>query len=344
MDVKMNVPAIEKLIDYAASGIGSVIGPILASWMARREADTIRIAAQAEADVQIIQAQSKADTLQIIAKAQSDARAMLVPPGATVEGELDIAQTAKLRVQFQEEKRERNIRNVLSQAAAELSDESVPDNSTDHDWTARFFNDVQDVSSEQMQSLWAKVLAGEIRRPQSTSIKTLSILKNLDQATAKLFRLLCSISVTIGPDSTPITEARVPSLGGNPSSNCLQQYGLDFGRLNVLNEHGLIISNYNSWCDYKTSIGYRASSFLVRIPFGFQGRFWVLVPTVERNYDQEFRLSGVALTRSGMELLSIVGFFPVDEFVRDLSSFFEAKNLRMTEVNSPQPSVVTNTQ
>ena len=38
MDINLKVPAIEKLLDYAASGIGSVAGLMLASWKARQEA------------------------------------------------------------------------------------------------------------------------------------------------------------------------------------------------------------------------------------------------------------------------------------------------------------------
>ena len=44
-------------------------------------------------------------------------------------------------------------------------------------------------------------------------------------------------------------DARVPSLGGNAAQNSLEAYGLGFGNLNVLNEHGLIIADYNSWFD-----------------------------------------------------------------------------------------------
>ena len=67
-------------------------------------------------------------------------------------------------------------------------------------------NDIQDVSSEKFQLLWAKVLAGEVERPGSTSIRTLSILKNIDQATADLFRKFYSACVVLKDD------ARVPSL------------------------------------------------------------------------------------------------------------------------------------
>ena len=154
-------------------------------------------------------------------------------------------------IEFQGRKRLANTRSVVEDAADELGDKEVSNHEPDHDWTARFFNDIQDVSSEEMQSLWAKVLAGEVEKPGSTSIQTLSILKNLDQATARLFGKLCSICISLRLDGNQFIDARVPSLGGNAGSNALQEYGLDFGNLNVLNEHGLVISDYNSWVDYR---------------------------------------------------------------------------------------------
>ena len=37
INLNLNVPAIEKLIDYSASGIGSVAGSMLAPWKASRD-------------------------------------------------------------------------------------------------------------------------------------------------------------------------------------------------------------------------------------------------------------------------------------------------------------------
>ena len=34
MDISLRVPGFEKLVDYAASGIGSIAGPMLAPWKA----------------------------------------------------------------------------------------------------------------------------------------------------------------------------------------------------------------------------------------------------------------------------------------------------------------------
>ncbi len=342
MDVNLKIRAIEKLLDYTASGIGSVAGSMLAPWKARRQAEAKLINAKGEVEAQKVLAEGQATTMHMIANAQADARSILVSADSTVQGQLDFGQSVTQRIQFQEEKRQRNIRAVVRQAALQLGDKDVADSETDHDWTARFFSEIQDISSDEMQSLWAKVIAGEVERPGSTSIKTLSILRNLDRATAALFRTLCSACVSLRPAGNMIVDARIPSLGGNAATNALQKYGLGFGNLNVLNEHGLIISDYNSWRDYSESIGIflpKPHPGIVRIPFSFQGRYWVLVPTTQRNLDKEFKLSGVALTRSGTELSRIVDLEPMNEYVQALTKFFQEKHLQMTQVASCQPLV-----
>ena len=160
----------------------------------------------------------------------------------------------------------------------------VQDHQVDHDWTARFFSDVQDVSSEQFQDLWAKVLAGEVERPRSTSIKTLGILRNLDKENADLFRRPCSVCVSTTPDGIKSWDARVPTLGNELQGNSLRAYGIDYDSLNVVNEHGLIISNFNSWYDIKASIrsaSVRGRVRSVHIPFCFQGSYWILISTTQ---------------------------------------------------------------
>ena len=339
MEVPIKVPAIEKLLDYTASGIGSVAGSMFAAWRARREAAAKEITARGEAQVERIRAESRASTMHIIANAQSDARAILVSSESAIQGELDITDTVTQRIRFQEEKRQRNIGAIIEQAALELGDSEVTDSDPDHDWTARFFNDAPDVSSEQMQSLWAKILAGEVKRPGSTSIKTLNILRNLDHTTARLFAMLCSACITVTLDGNEVLDARVASLGGDAAQNALRKYGLSFGYLNVLNEHGLIISDFNSWRDYQTSIGVVTGSTPVSplIPVGFQNRYWVLRSTAQRDPGKEYRLSGVALTQSGRELSRVVELEPMEEYAQALIDFFRKSNLQMTEVDTWAP-------
>ena len=325
MNLTARVRAIEKLPDYAASGIGSIAGSMLSPWQARQEAKTKRITAKSDADI-----------LQILAQAHAEAREMLVSDDVHIIGDLEIANTINQRIEFQERKRQANISSVVEQTARELGDKSAPDNEPDHDWTARFFNEVQDVSSEEMRSLWVRVLAGEIERSGSTSIRTLSVLKNLDQRTANLFGRLCSACVFLTPPDgqNAIIDARVPSLGKSAGQNSLRPYGLGFTELNCLNEHGLIISDYNSWQDYALAFAIEGKNQRppVHLPFTFQDKRWALVPTEQRRQNKEMKLSGVALTGAGRELSRVVESMPLPEYAQALKDYFLREHLQMIQV------------
>ena len=337
MDINVNVRAIEKLVDYTASGIGSTASFFFSRMVAQRDSEARLIAAEGEARAKMALAESQANTMRIIAKAQADARSTLIPPEAVVGGEVTFGALVDQRIQFQEQKRQSNIESVVQQAALELGDKEVQDHQVDHDWTARFFSDVQDVSSEQMQALWAKILADEVTRPGSTSIRTLSILRNLNQDVAGLFAKFCCICVFLGNDDLQLFDARVPILGDYREGNALRDYGIDYGSLNLLNEHGLIVSEYNSWLDYNMCItawpSERKEGMWV-IPFNFQGKYWLLKPMTKRLAGQEFRLNGVALSTSGQELSTVVELSPDGAFANDLKQFFSTRQLQMVQVDT----------
>ena len=177
VELVLKIPAIEKLLDYAASGIGATAGPLLLPWRAYMEGHAQRISAQASTGA-----------LPIIAQAQADARQYVVAPDADVQGAVEITRDDLFqRIEFQEKKRLANIRSVVEGAAEELGDMEVPDHEPDHDWAARFFDCVQDVSSKDMQGLWSKLLSGEVKGPGRTSLHTLSILRDMSQNEAEIF-------------------------------------------------------------------------------------------------------------------------------------------------------------
>ena len=328
------VPALTKLLEYAASGIGSVAGSMLAPWQARQKAKALTI-----------QAQGQADALLIVAQAQAKARLILGSSATEIQGELDIQQTITQRLQFQEEKRQRNIQDVVLQVAENLQGKEVPDEEPDHDWVGRFFGDVQDVSSAEIKTLYSKVLAGQIERPGSFSLLALNILKNMDVATAHLFRTLCSACISLRPDGKTFMDIRVPVLNGHAGNNALAQYGLPFNRLNVLNEHGLIISDYNSQCDYQLCIGISPPGLEPRLhiqaSFEFQGQFWVLKPINGRETGTEFKVHGVQLTQAGRELSKVVDIEPMEGFARDLKAAFATRNLQMVQTANGSPKEAT---
>ena len=175
--INLKVPALEKLLDYAASGIGAVATPLLAPYVARQHARA-----------KLIEAKTEADSLRLIADAQADARRALLASNDGAGGTLEITQAQiTQRLEFQEHKRHRNIASAVREAATELEGETVADHEPDHDWTARFFEYVQDISSEGVRSIWSRILAGEVRSPGGVSMHTLSILRNLSSREANLF-------------------------------------------------------------------------------------------------------------------------------------------------------------
>ena len=177
VDVNLKVPALEMLVKYGASGIGALVGPMLATWKAHKNAEA-----------RLIETQAEADSLRIISNAQVDARRSLVAPEGAGLGMLEIGLGGiQQRIEFQEKKRQANIVSVIRDAAEELRDKDVPEHEPDPDWTARFFEHAQDVSSEDMRKIWSKILAGEVEFPGRTSLRTLSILKDMTKSQSNAF-------------------------------------------------------------------------------------------------------------------------------------------------------------
>lgn len=256
---------------------------------------------------------------------------------SAVKGEIELGEGVRQRLEYQEHKRQANIISVAGRATQLLADEIVPAAEPDHDWTARFFREAQDVSSEEMQVLWSRVLAGQVREPGTTSMRTLGVLKDLDVSTARLFSRFCSAAVYLKDSNGQIFDARVPSLGGSAAQNSIAKFGLGFGQLNRLNEHGLIISDYNSYFDYLVLNDLHKSSELELL---HQGISWDWVPAENNVQEQLVKLHGVAMTVSGSELSRVVTPLPFAEYTKALKAFlqtgFGIKMRRIEEVDSQQ--------
>jgi hypothetical protein len=213
--------------------------------------------------------------------------------------------------------------------SASMSNEATEVPAINEDWLNNFEKEASQKSTEEMQFLFGKILAGEIERPSSFSIKTVKLMGGLDSNVAILFRQLCSLCVSIKVGNMFI-DARVASLGREAGANSLQNYGLQFGNLNILHEYGLIIPDYNSYYDYQACIANKNNQ--IATAFSYQNRDYGLRSSVERVNSEEFRLSGVMLSRSGIELLSIIDIEPSQEYTTALTEYFTGHNLEMIEI------------
>ena len=235
-----------------------------------------------------------------------------------------------------------NLDMIAAQAMEQLkhSENSNKSESTeteiDDDWLHNFDIEARKKSTEDMQRYFARILCGEIQKPCSFSIKSVKILGDMDNRSAESFAKFCSMCVSLKDMKGEVTDARILSLGGNAANNVLAEFGLTFAQLNYLNEHGLIISDYNSWSDYQPCIGRNVqisegSRLQIQLPFTYQGKAWLLTPTSEKSQTSEWKLHGVSLTGVGVELMKIVDIVSMDDYTQKLTAFFLRNQLKMTE-------------
>ena len=87
---------------------------------------------------------------------------------------------------------------------AEMADSMVQkkrNNSIDQqysfDWFIRYYEASGNISDKEMQILWAKILAGEIEKPSSYSLRTLDVLRNISKEEAERFVKICNAAIKI---------------------------------------------------------------------------------------------------------------------------------------------------
>lgn len=90
-----------------------------------------------------------------------------------------------------------NISRALLIAEKELLfDESdVPVESIEDDWLRNWRDSTMKVSSEKLQTMWGKILAGEVKNPGTYSLRVLELLKSLSESEAKTISLVAKYLV-----------------------------------------------------------------------------------------------------------------------------------------------------
>ena len=123
------------------------------------------------------------------------AEAQDVPLSMTADERLILATDAKIgnAGHAREARKALNKIDVLASAADELAqtaDEEISiDGELSEDWLNYFEEYAEKASSEEVQKLWGRILAGEIRKPRTFSLRTLRFLSELDMSTARSFEI-----------------------------------------------------------------------------------------------------------------------------------------------------------
>jgi hypothetical protein len=158
--------ALKKLIETIGHQVGLFLEPVHIRRKGQAEADSKVAMATAQAEVAAIKLQNKIMLREIQDRADERMRQLAI-------------------------RRQQAVELIAIKAAHELPP-NVSTEPVDQDWVAQFFSCCQDVNDEQMQSLWARILAGEVAKPGSFSALTLNVVRNLGHKDAELFTRFCS--------------------------------------------------------------------------------------------------------------------------------------------------------
>ena len=279
------------------------IGRLLLPWQMRREG---RAAADVERDKMLVLAQAERE---VDAIRRGDVTLgpdrKLTPTDAGDAALLEkLLASSALSDQL---RREVNTARTIVRAEELIASNTgeVPPTRPDPDWLYRWRDAAGEVSSEELQVLWAQLLAGEFKAPGSYSRRTLECLRNLNREEAQQFTALAPFVV-----DGVIWRGREDYLDGVGVSYGMLLSMQDIGLLSGVEVTGL----RRTWPSTETR-EYRA--YLVcneRV-------LWVRHPDPKHTLE----LHACLLTRVGRELLTLGSFTADPKYLQYLGRAIEAE-------------------
>ena len=206
--------------------------------------------------------------------------------------------------------RAKNFLNIAKKADKYSEKKILKDNNPyDFDWFIRFYDTVGNISNNEMQELWAKILAGEVNNPNSFSLKTIDVLKNIGKEEAVLFESVCK-SCFVYDD-----KAFLPYY-----DSYMSRKGITYSMIMYLSELGLIYNN--SLLAKKIPVSNEGGAVIVN------GDYLLTAKSVSDNttllYIKQF-----PLTAAGQELATLINGIPdLDDFVTFVKDI-EPNNIKL---------------
>jgi hypothetical protein len=221
-DIDLKSSTIEKFIDIVASAIGKLSAPYLLKKMAEAKGlEILQIAESIEKTRQMIgrdfEVRYEAESLKIL------------PTTKNESAQNPDLQRIESRLRVVEQERQKNIDNITLYGLLESSKISKPsEGEIDRDWLNQFINVSQDVSSDQMQEVWGKILAREISNPGSFSLRSLEVLRTISKEEAEKFRQMVKFAVAVGKSRYIFAQHTIYNAKGDgwDDYNDLREIGL----------------------------------------------------------------------------------------------------------------------
>lgn len=307
MEIK-DIAGLSKLIEVIAQGVGGVFKPYLIKKNAEAKAYEMKLFTDAET-YRIRELGSAVNDVRQelgIADYSNEELSLLTPSETHQKSQLSLPERAEQRRKYQEQVEQLNVEQITGFAAEELAqEEAVSSEGVDTDWVARFFDYARFVSNEQMQFLWGKILAGEVKQPNSYSLRTLEVLRNLSKNEAETFVKVAKASIRSGKISFILYE---------DNQHLEEEFGITFLDILNLQEIGLITSNDFLQMTFKQSEKLETSGFT-------HGQALIIWERPNGTPAINFAIRG--FTRIGDEMLKLVNVEPNMEYMRRFANILK---------------------
>lgn len=299
----------ESLVD---KGIGGILAPYQEKRLGKARAETKR-----EEMLIVARAEKEIEQLKASANYSSTIGSINCLP-EKIEPTLDsieLAHVARAIELSDASRREVNVAKaiMIAEDTLALDKESPSELLVDEDWLHAWRENAGRVSAEELQSLWGKILAGEVKQSGSYSLRTLEFVRGLSKNEAELLE--------------KVSKFVVDNLIYKKFDKHLDSHGILFGDLILLEELGLLIgvaggSLHN---DLEFECGIEVKNF------ESLGSKAICVISQKDNF--KISMPVIKVTNLGYEVLKI-GNFEVDEdYFIDLAKEFSKRGCKVTLAN-----------
>ncbi|HEX7324384.1 MAG TPA: DUF2806 domain-containing protein [Rhodanobacteraceae bacterium] len=201
-------------------------------------------------------------------------------------------------------RRDANVTRALLHAEESLEQDpqEPPKANVNEDWLFRWRDSAGDVSSEELQDLWGRVLAGELKSPGSYSLRTLEFLRCISQEEAQAISKVSRFVI------------------GNAiyrDNDLLEAKGIPFGMLLYMQQIGVMagVEAVGLTLTLKSNISDKYQSLM-------KCNSKVLVITGD-NPDLEITLPVYQLTAIGQQVAKLGSFEPDIEYLEKIGEKFK---------------------
>lgn len=229
----------------------------------------------------------------------------------STEKQMPLEDRARKRERLNHLRQQQNLEAIIHKAVPYCSSSEITARA-DQDWFNSYITLAEGVSNQIMQELWAKILAGEISKPGSFSLKALKAFRTMSINEAKLLAKACGVAVKdqskkniriiSGTYQTPgvlnmFDKKRQVKIN-------LAHWGLSYSELLVLADNNLIFIQ-------ETESNVMAKGETVQ--FSYNG-----MPLLLTAQKANCVLSFYKFTPIGVELANLIADDPEQEFIDEL--------------------------